>query len=136
MTALCHQLDGSYKTPILLFYSENNSDSSNCPPNTNLITVQWLLSHNWGVASASLSSSINSSVSSSFTLSFIVRVDVMRHLTKQYKVSLHLVDWSCFCQQNFILRKSLLLFTVNVDDKWWTICLDMKKCYHPFWFYN
>ena len=32
--------DFRYKTPIILFYSENNSDSLNRPPNINLIVVQ------------------------------------------------------------------------------------------------
>ena len=32
--------DFTYKTPILFFYSENNSDSLNRPPNANLIVVQ------------------------------------------------------------------------------------------------
>ena len=39
MNTLCLQLDGSYKTQILLFYSENNSDFLNRPPNTNLYNV-------------------------------------------------------------------------------------------------
>ena len=39
MTTLCLQLDGSYKTPILFFYSENSSDFLNRPPNTNLYNV-------------------------------------------------------------------------------------------------
>ena len=34
--------DFRYKTPIIFFYSENNSDSLNCPPNTNLPIVQCL----------------------------------------------------------------------------------------------
>ena len=34
--------DFSYKTQILFFYSENNSNSLNRPLNTNLIVVQWL----------------------------------------------------------------------------------------------
>ena len=42
MTTLCLQLDGSYKTPIIFFYSENNSETLNRPPNTNLYTVQRL----------------------------------------------------------------------------------------------
>ena len=33
--------DFSYNTPILFFYSENNSDSLNRPRNRNLIDVQW-----------------------------------------------------------------------------------------------
>ena len=33
--------DFSYKTQILFFYSENNSNSLNRPLNTNLIVVQW-----------------------------------------------------------------------------------------------
>ena len=40
VTTVCLQLDNSYKTQILFFYSENNSDSLNCPPNTNLFIVQ------------------------------------------------------------------------------------------------
>ena len=39
MTTLCLQLDGSYETPVLFFYSENNSDSLNRPPYTNLLIV-------------------------------------------------------------------------------------------------
>ena len=39
VTTLCLQLDGSYKTPILFLYSENNSDFLNSPPNTNLYNV-------------------------------------------------------------------------------------------------
>ena len=42
VTTLCLQLDGSYKTPILLFYSVNISDSLNSPPNKNLINVHWV----------------------------------------------------------------------------------------------
>ena len=34
------QQDLIYKTPILFFYSENNSDYLNRPPNANLIVVQ------------------------------------------------------------------------------------------------
>ena len=45
MTTLCLQLDGNYKTPIIFFYSENNSDSLNRPPNTNLINVRWVVRH-------------------------------------------------------------------------------------------
>ena len=33
--------DFRYKTPILFFYSENNSDSLNRSPNTNLLIVHW-----------------------------------------------------------------------------------------------
>ena len=33
--------DFRYKTPILFFYTENNSDSLNRPPNINLIDVHW-----------------------------------------------------------------------------------------------
>ena len=33
VTTLRLQLDGSYKIPILFFYSGNNSDSLNRPPN-------------------------------------------------------------------------------------------------------
>ena len=40
MTTLCLQLDDSYKTPNIFFYSESNSDSLNRPPNTNLNNVQ------------------------------------------------------------------------------------------------
>ena len=43
VTTLCLQKDGSYKTPILFFYSENNSDFLNRPPNTNLYNVHWFL---------------------------------------------------------------------------------------------
>ena len=43
VTNLCLQLDGSYKTPIIFFYSENNSDFLNRPPNTNLYNVQCLV---------------------------------------------------------------------------------------------
>ena len=39
MTTLCLQLDTSYKTPIIFFYSENNSDCLNRPPDTNLLIV-------------------------------------------------------------------------------------------------
>ena len=39
VTTLCLQLDGSYKTPILSFHSENDSDFLNRPPNTNLYNV-------------------------------------------------------------------------------------------------
>ena len=34
--------DFRYKTSIIFFYSENNSDSLNRPPNTNLLIVQCL----------------------------------------------------------------------------------------------
>ena len=35
--------DFKYYTPILSFYSENNSESLNRSPNTNLIVVHWLI---------------------------------------------------------------------------------------------
>jgi len=38
--------DFSYKTQILFFYSENNSNSLNRPLNTNLIDVQWFMKSN------------------------------------------------------------------------------------------
>ena len=34
--------DFKYYTPILSFYSENNSESLNRSPNTNLIVVHWV----------------------------------------------------------------------------------------------
>ena len=54
VTTLCLQLNDSYKTQIIFFYLENNSDSLNRPPNTNLINVHCMqaitkyLPHIWG----------------------------------------------------------------------------------------
>ena len=41
------QQDFSYKTKILFFYSENNSNSLNRPLNTNLIDVHCMVSHSY-----------------------------------------------------------------------------------------